>query len=240
MLKYILSRLKKDPLDFIRRSLYKTIIESLKYGKGNDYDAARYWHDRFSKYGLSLKGAGVEGLSEEENRKMYAEAAKVFTDLCRKENVDFQSVNVLEIGPGTGFYAQILHDLGVKSYIGIDITDILFPELRKNFSQFRFTKKDITTEKIKGKFDLIIMINVIEHIVKESKLSLAMDNIKNCLSDNGIFIVSSIKNVSKRHIFYFRSWSLQDIKQRFHGYIFSEPVPFRTDHILVIKKNVED
>lgn len=201
MLKDILSRFKKDPLDFIRRALYKTIIGPLKYGEGNDYDAARYWRDRFSKYGQSLSGAGDEGQSEEENEKMYAEAAKVFTDLCRKEGVDFQSVSILEIGCGTGFYTQLLHNLGVKSYVGVDITDVLFPELRKKFPQFRFVRKDITSDKIEDMFDLIVMIDVIEHIVKESKLSFAMENVKNCLLANGNFIVSPIMDLSKRHLF---------------------------------------
>jgi len=236
MLRYIVSRFKKDPLGLMRRALDETIIGPLKYGEGNDYDAARYWHDRFSKYGLSLNGAGNAGLSEEENEKMYAEAAKVFIDLCRREGVDFQSVSVLEIGCGTGFYTQVFHNLGVKSYVGVDITDVLFSELGKKFPQFRFIRKDITSDKVEGKFDLIVMIDVIEHIVNESKFSLAMENVKNCLLANGIFVVSPIMDVSKRHLFYIRSWSLEDIKQRFSGYIFGELVPFRHNHILIVKK----
>lgn len=141
MLKSILSKIKEDPLDFIRRALFKTILGSRKYGKGNDYDAARYWHDRFSKYGQSLKGAGDEGLSEEENLKIYAEAAKVFIDLCRREGVDFQRVNILEIGCGTGFYTQLLHNLGVKSYVGVDITDVLFPNSEKNSKNLDLLEK---------------------------------------------------------------------------------------------------
>ena len=143
MLKESWTKFKKHPLDFIKRALYKTIIGPLKYGEGNDYDAHKYWHDRFSKYGLSIKGAGDEGLSVQENEKMYAEAGKVFTDLCRKEGVDFQNVSVLEIGSGTGFYTQIFHDLGVKNYVGIDITDVLFPELRKKFPLFRGLRYNI-------------------------------------------------------------------------------------------------
>lgn len=236
MLKDIFSRFKTDPLGFIKRALYKTIIGPLKYGKGNDYAAHKYWCDRFSKYGLSLKGAGDEGLSEEENKKMYAEAAKVFTDLCLREGADFQSISVLEIGCGTGFYTHLLHNLGVKSYVGVDITDVLFPELRRKFSQFRFIKKDITSDKIEGKFDLIVMIDVIEHIVNEAKLSFAMENVKKCLSDNGIFIIAPILNTNKRHLFYLRSWSLEDIKRRFSGYVFEELISFRNSHILIIRR----
>ena len=231
-----ISRFKKDPLGFVKRALYKILIGPIKYGRGNDYDAHRYWRDRFSKYGLSLRGAGDDGLSEEENEKMYVKAAEVFTDLCQRESVDFQSVRVLEIGCGTGFYTQLLCDLGVKSYVGVDITDVLFPELRKKFPQFKFVRKDIASDKIEGKFNLIVMIDVIEHIVKESKLSFAMENVKKCLLDNGVFIVSPIMDVSRRHLFYVRSWSLEDIKRRFPGHIFRELVPFRNNHILIIRK----
>lgn len=236
MLKDILSKFKKDPLGCTRRVLYKSIIGPLKYSKGADYDAARYWHDRFSKYGLSLKGAGDEGLSEKENEKIYAKAAKVFTDLCRKEGIDFQSARVLEIGCGTGFYTQLLHNLGVKSYIGIDITDVLFPDLRKKFPQFKFIRKDITSNNIRGEFNLIVMIDVIHHIVEKSKFSFATENVKNCLSANGIFIASPIMEAGKKHLFHVRFWPLEDIKQRFPGYIFGELVPFRNSHLLVIRK----
>lgn len=190
-------------------SIEQAVSIIIKYGAGNDYDAAKYWHDRFSKYGLSLKGAGNEGISEEENEKIYAEAAKVFTDLCRKEDIDFHNVSVLEIGCGTGFYTQLLHDLGVKSYTGVDITDVLFPKLRKKFPRFKFIKKDVTSDKLEGKYDLIIMIDVIEHIVKESKLSFAMENVKNCLSHNGVFIVTPIMKVSKKQLFYLRMVDLR-------------------------------
>ena len=236
MIKNNLSRFRKNPLGFIKRVFHKVIIGPSKYSRDNDYDAEKYWKDRFSKYNLSLKGVGDEGLSEEENKKMYLEAAGVLMDLCKRESIDFQNVNVLEVGCGAGFYAQFFDDLGVKKYTGIDITDALFLELKRNFPRFKFIKKDVTSDRIKGKFDLIIMIDVIEHIVKESRLSSAMENIKDCLADNGIFMISPVNNISKKHLFYLRSWSIKDIKQRFPGYIFKNLASFRDANMLVIKK----
>lgn len=233
------SKFLSDPFGFVIRGLYKITIGKIKYGRGKDYDAVRYWHDRFSKYGFSLKAVGPEGLSEEENKKMYMEAARIFMSLCQKEEVDFKNANILEIGVGTGFCTQLLYNCGVTRYTGIDITDVLFPTLRRMFRNFSFIKKDVTTEKIDGKFDLVIMIDVIEHIVNASKLSYAMQNVKQCLSENGVFILAPIREENKRLPFYERSWSLETIKKEFSNYAFSELIPFRDDYILSIRNRSE-
>ena len=60
----------------IARILYKYTIGKLKYGRGDTYDAERYWSDRFEKYGASLLGPGHEGLSEDENEHMYNEGRR--------------------------------------------------------------------------------------------------------------------------------------------------------------------
>jgi len=215
----------------------------------------RYWHDRFSKYGLLLKGVGDEGISEKENNVMYTEAGKVFTDLCRCEDIDFKSVKVLEIGCGTGFYTQLLKDLGVENYVGIDITDVLFTELRKKFPRFKFIQnvlftelrkkfprfkfiqKDVNRDEIEEKFDLILMIDVIEHIVNEDKLTFALNNAAKRLSDKGLFFLSPIMGKSKRRLFYVKWWSQDAVKQRLNGYIFRDLIRFRDSNLLIVEKN---
>ena len=94
----------------VKKVFYKLLIDPLKYGKKNDYDATKYWHDRFSKYGDSIKGPGNESISEEENWKMYEDAKSVFLTTCQKENILFKSSSFCEIGLGIGFYTQILKD----------------------------------------------------------------------------------------------------------------------------------
>jgi SAM-dependent methyltransferase len=229
-------KFQKQPLAFLKRGLQKTILGPLIYGQGDDYDASRYWHDRFSNYGVSFKAVGDEGFSEEENIKMYAEVAQVFIDACQNEQINFQNANVLEIGCGTGFYTKLLYELGVKNYLGVDITDVFFPALREKFPEFQFLKKDITKDKLELKFDLVVMIDVIEHIVKDSKLDFAMENIQNCLVEDGVFITAPIMRQSRKHLFYVRFWSLEDIKQRFPGYALSELTPFRSGHMLTLRK----
>jgi 2-polyprenyl-3-methyl-5-hydroxy-6-metoxy-1,4-benzoquinol methylase len=232
----ILERFAKDPFGFIKRVFFKKIIGPLKYGKEDDYDAANYWDSRLGKYGDNLKGAGDEGKSHEDNVREYKQDENIFTGLVKKPELDFANISVMDIGCGTGFYTDILQRLGVKKYTGIDITDTLFAKHKENFGDYEFVKKDIATEKVEGKYDLIIMIEVLEHIVNDDKLSFAMENVKNCLAENGVFIISSIWKKGKKHMFYVRRWTLDEIKQRFEGYIFSEPTPFRSANIIIIRK----
>ncbi|MBK8401208.1 MAG: class I SAM-dependent methyltransferase [Propionivibrio sp.] len=160
----MLSRFTNDPLGFLGRVFTKLFIAPVKYRSRMGYDARRYWHDRFEKYGLSLKGVGDEGLSEEENRKMYQEAAESFLALCRRECIDFTRARVLEIGCGNGFYTKLLAQQKVGRYLGLDITNIFFHDLETEYPDFKYICRDIASGNFDGEFDLILMIDVIEHI----------------------------------------------------------------------------
>ncbi len=236
MIEGVLSRLKKDPLGFLRRVFYKLIVGPLRYRRGAGYDAERYWRDRFQKYGISFKAVGHEGLTEEENRAAYSEAARVFLDLCRDERIDRASARVLEIGCGMGFYTHFLSKAGVSDYEGLDITDVFFPSLSSDFPNYRFRKLDVTADHIDGEYDLVVMIDVTEHIVEDDKLTFAMDNLRRCLSRNGVVLLAQPSlSPSEKNLFYLRFWSLEDIKRRFSGYTFGEPVPFREGYLVSIR-----
>ncbi|MBW4615765.1 MAG: class I SAM-dependent methyltransferase [Desmonostoc vinosum HA7617-LM4] len=235
-MKELILKFKTSPVGFVKTVLYKLIMGPVIYGQGDDYDAGRYWRDRLSKYGKSIRGVGDESLSENDNHKAYAEAAKIFIDYLLKQNVDFNTARVLEIGCGTGFYTQILFDLGVKNYLGVDITDVLFPQLQQKFTDFKFIKKDITTDNISGEFDLVVMIDVIQHIVKESKFQSAMNQVKSHLSNNGVFLIAPLLKIKKRVMFYLSDWTIDNLKYCFQNDQVSEPVLFRTGYLIAVRK----
>lgn len=232
----VLSKLRRHPVGTVVRGLQKTVLDRRRYGTGAGYDASRFWSDRFSRYGTSLKAAGDDGLSEAENRAMYAEAARVFTEVCLSEGVDFQNARVLEIGCGTGSYARVLQDLGVRSYVGVDITDVVFPELWKAYPDFEFVQRDITAEGVEGTFDLVFMIDVLEHIVEPDRLTRAMENVSDALAEEGVLVLAPLLEESRRHLYYVRFWSIEDIRARFPGYTIGEPRPFRMGNIVAIRK----
>lgn len=233
----ILDKLRHEPFSAIARGLNKKLLAPRRYSRGEGYDASAYWGDRFTRHGASLKGAGDEGLSEEENRRQYEEAARVFVEVCRGAGVDFPTARVLEIGCGSGFYTGLLADLGVSNYVGLDITDVLFSELGERFPQFDFVKQDITTHRVDGTFDLIVMIDVIEHIVEDEKLSSAMEHVKDALAPTGVVVLAPVMQKATDHLFYVRFWSLEELRERFPAHLIRDPKPFRAGSILTIRKS---
>ena len=232
----IKDRLGAGPFDFVRRAVLKGVVGPLKYRSRRGYDARRYWGDRFRRYGVSsIRGAGHEGLSEEENRQQYEEAGVVFTDLLRRELGNFDSARFLEIGSGQGFYTQIAADLGVKAYTGVDITDVLFAELSRRFPDYRFLRRDVTSDPLEGEYDVVVMIDVSQHIVTEEQITGAMGNIGEVIAPGGLFLIGPLVEQGGRHMFHVRWWSVDEIRQRFPGFDHST-IPFRNGELLCLRR----
>ena len=228
----------KHLIDLTKRAFFKLITGPLKYGKKNDYNARQYWHDRFAKYGDSIKGPGNEALSEHQNIEMYTAAREIFLSVCKHENVNFQTAKVCEIGLGTGFYTQILFEQNVQNYRGFDIADNIIPRLTAKFPTFTFQQKDISSEPLGSSFDLIIIIDVVQHIVNRDKFMYAINNLVQNLSDTGTLLIGPLMKKTTKERFYVHSWTIADLKKAIHAadMRISDPVTFRNGHLYVIQK----
>lgn len=235
-MKRVLARALRDPLGTLARGTYKLLVAPLKYGRAGDYDAARYWENRFRKYGPGLRSVGDEGLDEEANARMYSEAGNRLIAVCRDAGVDFGSARVLEVGCGNGYYAGLLLECGVTDYLGLDITDVLFPNLRQRFSAYRFQQGDVTESVPQHGFDLALVIDVIEHIVTRDKFRAAMANIKASVRKGGLIIIAPVVPRGGRSLFYVRFWTAQDILAEFEGFETMAQVPFRYSGLLALRK----
>ena len=136
-------------------------------------------------------------------------------------------------------YTEVTLEAGVKQYVGIDITDALFPKLNEHFHQTcaQFQKLDVATQQLRGEFDLIVMIDVTQHIVDDEKFYFAMQNIGSCLSHGGVFIVTSWLNDSVRKSFFEVSRSMEAYEQAFPDHSFSAATPFRDKFMFAIRKS---
>lgn len=214
----------------------KKIISKIKSKLQGSYDAKQYWKNRHQEFGLDFRGVGNKGLSQEENIKQYEGAKATFLELLDKENIALKGEDILDIGCGNGFYASIYNELQVNSYLGLDITDTLFKELRKMFANFKFEVKDVTKSKIEQPYNFISMIDVTQHITDDKKFSFAMQNVKQALSNKGVFVVTSWLDPNLKDVFYEKTRGLESYQNEFKGCKFSEPIKFRDKFIFTIRK----
>ena len=49
---------------------------------------------------------------------------------------------------------------------------------------------DTTSDVLDGSFNVVLMIDVVEHIVEETKLDFAMQNVDRCLAPGGVFVLA--------------------------------------------------
>jgi SAM-dependent methyltransferase len=214
----------------------KLVVGPMRYGRRHGYDAERYWRDRFRRHGRSLVAAGNEGQTEEENSEAYRRAAAVFGATCTAAGIDFVSSRVVEVGPGTGYYTDLLAGAGVTRYLGIDITDALFEQLRDDHPGFEFVKRDVTAERIDGEHDVAVMIDVVEHIVERSRFDAAVRHVLGGLAEGGRLVIGPLYGSRKRRLFYVHWWTVDDLESAISGLgRIVDRVPFRTGTLAVVE-----
>lgn len=224
-------------VDGVRRILWKTVVGPLKYRRGDGYDAARYWSDRFAKYGASPRASGDEGLSQEENERLYREAVDTVVGAAVSAGVDLPAARVLDVGCGPGFLTAGLADAGVRDYTGVDITDTLFGDLRQRFPDYRFVRADVTEDEIEGAYDLVALIDVLFHIVEPARFQRCLETLRGALRPGGVLLVGALDEQPRRGVFYVRFWSADDVRAALSDLVALEPVPYREGWLLRFRRD---
>jgi SAM-dependent methyltransferase len=206
-------------------------VSEVGWEPSKTYDAKEYWARRHSKHRNSFRGVGNITRSEQENIADYVAAVMTVGDLFREIAFDPQGKTVLDIGCGNGFWADALTQWHVARYMGIDITDALFDLLRSRFPTYEFLCGRLQELPIEGPFDLIVMIDVTQHIVDDDELRSALGRIRSLLAKHGVFIVTLWNQMRPREDAHetFRLFSFY--RDALAGMTFTEPTKFRDKSI---------
>jgi 2-polyprenyl-3-methyl-5-hydroxy-6-metoxy-1,4-benzoquinol methylase len=73
---------------------------------------------------------------------------------------------VMELGCGTGQFAQFIWERGIREYLGVDFSEKAI-EIAKKLSPQLFKVADISTVEIPPEFDTFVLLEVLEHIEKD-------------------------------------------------------------------------
>lgn len=158
-----------------------------------------YWTRHHRRYAGNILAVGRGNTTIEENRREYATASEQFKQLVSQDFPDNRSsISVLDCGYGHGHYARACHALGVGKYVGVDFASETKPDLGPSFT---FAKQDLSVPFDLGqKFDLVICIDVIFHVVDDAKFQIVLQNIRRH-AGNKIYITSLFRTyVAKPYV----------------------------------------
>ena len=234
--------------DFVPPILLKTKNHFLKNWKHcrrysasqHDYDAQKYWDERHEQYGMeTLKGVGRGDLSEMKNSAWYAAARYIFLGIMNELNISKETGKILELGYGTGFYANILEKQGYRDYQGVDISDVHLSTIENIIPGYKgkFQKADVGSNYFECKnCDLIFMIDVSQHIVNDEKMTFCLQqNVKQNLKSSGIFLVTD-ELTDEKFSFYEVSRSIDFYQKALGIQLKHSPIQFRDKFIFSFKK----
>lgn len=216
------------------------MVEWFRFTDGQDYRSKNYWEYRHSKYGFDLRGVGDKTKSHEENVMLLNVGTEVFLKVCRQANVLFKNTAVLDIGCGTGHFTNVLRQNGVQDYLGIDIVDTLFVGLYEKFPEYNFQQVDVSTEELEGTYDLIVAMDVLQHITDEEKFTFALENIKSHLSSTGTIIISTHLGPYERKSFYLVYRPFELFEKAFPGFIISPPSKYADSFVFSLRREEVD
>lgn len=200
-------------LAFLGRAWFKLVVGPLRYGVRR-YDAKRYWTDRYKKWGRNMRGCGDESAEDNDNRRLYEEGYEVVKRLTRTVNFDY--ARVLDIGCGSGAYTWLAKRLGVKDYTGVDIADNFYTALVADYPAYGFFQGDCTKPMLAGEsYNLILVIDVLEHITTDDGFAGLVDNIKTLLAPGGTVVIGPVFDTGKKRLFYLRNWAVRDLEKHF-------------------------
>jgi 2-polyprenyl-3-methyl-5-hydroxy-6-metoxy-1,4-benzoquinol methylase len=153
-----------------------------------------YWENRLDKI-KGLEGVGFKKLGPAFNKWAYKVRRNVFLKQVNFFNFDIKNNKVLDIGSGTGFYIQIWNELKAAKITGIDISPTAIDTLKKTFPLDNFFLSDIGAENFNEpknfeKYDLISCMDVLFHIVDDTRFEQSIKNISSILNSGGHFIYS--------------------------------------------------
>lgn len=157
-----------------------------------------YW-DKLLGDNFSLRGVGWPNWPESYNSIVYKKYLKGFIKVINylKLNQGLEinkDVSVFEVGAGTGFYTNYFQQLGVKDYVGIDISEISISNLKLKFPDYSFERIDISqnTDLVKShveSFDIICVVDVLLHVTDDARFRNAVNNICCMLKKGGYLII---------------------------------------------------
>ncbi|MEA3352024.1 MAG: methyltransferase domain-containing protein [Chloroflexota bacterium] len=154
----------------------------------NHFDPELYWNSRITG-AIDLAEVGQNSLGAY-NKIAYRFRLKAIKDALSYISLDFPNIRLFEAGFGTGFYLSLWDSMEVDNVIGVDISFNAVSLISKVFPQYYIFQHDIakTLPTDFKKVDLALAIDVLYHIIDDTKWEKSIENLAKLVRPGGFLI----------------------------------------------------
>jgi SAM-dependent methyltransferase len=153
-----------------------------------------YWDSLHREHPGEFTAVGYAALGEGFNREAYRRLRfPALRRLLHHNHVAPRAL--LEAGVGTGAYAGLWRELGVREWVGLDMSPCAIAHCRRRFPDGEFHVVDLgqPEKALEGRcFDLVTAIDVLYHIVDDVQFETALAWLASRVGEHGYLVVSDV------------------------------------------------
>ncbi len=154
--------------------------------------------DPYSKYTEAI------ALAKGVDKNVFIETEKFFKEVIipkfpKKPKND---IKILEVGCGWGRYVKVLQEMGYKNTSGFDFSkdQIKFGKKEMGIKNIQVADAESFFKKSKERFDVILMIDVVEHLEDDVALEIS-SQVNQKLNKGGVFVIQVPNSLSPMNPF---------------------------------------
>lgn len=172
----------------------KYCIERKMMDNTVNYDNPTHWKQLHRRFGSSLKSVGRSGLSETYNQYKYLSEEQTFVKAIQtiqlERAIDFDTITVLDIGAGTGYWLHVINDYLISKgklaeLTAFDLSNEAIEQLKKTIPKVKEVIENAGTvdcNMFGESFDFVMSNYCLHHITNTKQflnaLNLAVQSVK--------------------------------------------------------------
>ena len=164
------------------------------------YQPSDYWGQLHRLEAGKLSAVGYSALGEGFNRVAYRRRLRAAERVLRETVRPFPPARVLEAGVGVGAYSRLWRQLGVKEWVGVDISSEAVSSLRLRFPAHQFHAIDLSSKdetswqpvRSGEPYDVVTAIDVLYHLTDDASCTTALENLARLVRPGGVLVISDV------------------------------------------------